>query len=57
MSELYTCKCGNQTWKIYGLMMECTECGTQYRVLLPSGTIRDNCKEDLENKENRKRPE
>jgi hypothetical protein len=30
MSDLYTCSCGNQTWKISDTGVCCTTCQTEY---------------------------
>ena len=32
--ETYTCKCGNQTWYIFGNEIECDECGEVYNMFL-----------------------
>lgn len=30
MADLYTCRCGNQTWRIVETGVICTDCETQY---------------------------
>jgi hypothetical protein len=28
--DLYTCRCGNQTWQIFETKVRCLECKTEY---------------------------
>lgn len=30
MADFYTCRCGNQTWKIFENGVRCTVCGTEF---------------------------
>ncbi len=30
MADLYTCSCGNQTWKIFDTGVRCTACDMEY---------------------------
>jgi len=34
MEVVYTCECGGQTWTVYGWIIECTQCGTRYRLFV-----------------------
>ena len=33
MEEVYTCKCGGQSWKIYSNRIKCTICGKEYSLI------------------------
>ncbi len=33
MADMYTCKCGNQTWEISDAAVRCTACRTEYVTL------------------------
>jgi len=37
MSEVYTCICGGQIWKIYGVKIECDKCGKEYELMWEVG--------------------
>lgn len=33
MAEVYTCRCGNQRWIIYGVMIECSACKEKFTLV------------------------
>ena len=35
MEEVYTCKCGNQSWVIYSGKIECNKCGIVHWIKMP----------------------
>jgi len=37
MREIYTCVCGGQRWKIYGVEIECDKCGKEYELMRDVG--------------------
>jgi hypothetical protein len=49
MADLYTCSCGNQTWKIFDTGVRCTACNTEYPVQhTPVGEFNHAVTEELE---------
>lgn len=49
MFDVYTCRCGNQTWQIFDSGVRCTACNIQYvNQHTPVAEFNHSIKEELE---------